>query len=135
VAYVPEAVRQGDGRRNLQPIGAAAGATHLVLAGANGAPLTQVALFDQGLVQFLQAAVTGLEPKQPYVLALSNDAKGERAVEPLASFMTNPAGAAIVNAVGPIRQILQGAAKDTRILVIVAGTPEHLGGRVQTQLP
>ena len=28
-------------------------------------------LFDQGLVQVLEASVTGLEPKQPYVLALS----------------------------------------------------------------
>jgi len=29
------------------------------------------------------------------------------AIEPLAQFMTNPAGAAVVNAVGPIRQIVQ----------------------------
>jgi hypothetical protein len=32
--------------------------------------LTSVSLFDQGLAQVLQAAVTGLEPKQPYVLSL-----------------------------------------------------------------
>jgi hypothetical protein len=28
--------------------------------------------------------------------------------DPLASFVTNPAGAAIVTAIGPIRQLLQG---------------------------
>ena len=32
---------------------------------------TSMSLFDQGLVQVLQASVTGLEPKHTYVLALS----------------------------------------------------------------
>ena len=34
---------------------------------------TQVSLFDQGLIQVLEAAVSGLPPKQPYVLALSEN--------------------------------------------------------------
>ena len=34
-------------------------------AGANGKAPTSVSLFDQGLVQVLQAAVTGLEPRKP----------------------------------------------------------------------
>ena len=37
-------------------------------------PPTSVSLFDQGLIQVLQASVTGLEPKQPYVLALARQA-------------------------------------------------------------
>ena len=72
----------------------------------------------------LQAAVTGLPPKQPFVLALADDPKGAGRLEPLAGFMTNPAGAAIVNTVGPIRQVTQSTgATPKRYLVIVAGTP------------
>ena len=37
---------------------------------------TSVTLFDQGLSQVLEAAVTGLEPKHPYVLALASQADG-----------------------------------------------------------
>jgi hypothetical protein len=35
-----------------------------------------VTLFDQGLTQVIQAAVTGLVPKQSYVLALAEGADG-----------------------------------------------------------
>ncbi|MEI4557831.1 hypothetical protein WAC31_28870, partial [Klebsiella pneumoniae] len=84
--------------------------------------VTQVSLFDQGLVQVLQAAATGLEPKKPYVLALSRDAEGQGALEPLANFMSNPAGAAIVNAVGPLRTSVEtGDASARRYLVIAEG--------------
>ena len=51
-----------------------------------------MSLFDQGLTQVLQASVTGLEPKQPYVLALAGEADGGGELEPLSAFMTNPAG-------------------------------------------
>jgi hypothetical protein len=37
---------------------------------------TSVSLFDQGLTEVLQAAVTGLEPKQSYVLSLAGHADG-----------------------------------------------------------
>jgi len=95
---------------------------------------TSVTLFDQGLVQVLEAAVTGLEPGHPYVLALSERADGGGKLEPLQGFMTNPAGSAIVNAVGPIRQIVQGEA-DTprRYLVIASGSATQPGGPVQVQ--
>ena len=98
--------------------------------------MTQVTLFDQGLVQVLQAAVTGLEPKQPYVLALANQPDGGGKLEPIASFMTNPAGAAIVNTVGPIRQMVEVSTPETRrYLVIAPGSPEQLGQAVQVQMP
>ena len=55
-------------------------------------------------------------------------------IEPLAAFMTNPAGSAIVNAVGPIRQIVQSNVEgQRRYLVIVAGFPGKLGAPVQVQ--
>ena len=53
-------------------------------------------------------------------------------VEPLAAFTTNPAGSAIVNALGPIRPIVQGEAKARRrYLVIGPGTPGQHGAAVQ----
>jgi hypothetical protein len=66
-----------------------------------------VTLSDQGLIQVLEASVTGLEPTRRYVLALASHTDGSGALEPLASFITNPAGSAIVNAVGPLRQVVQ----------------------------
>jgi hypothetical protein len=98
--------------------------------------MTQVTLFDQGLVQVLQAAVTGLEPRQPYVLALATQPDGGGKLEPIASFMTNPAGAAIVNTVGPIRQVVEASTPGIRrYLMIARGSPEQLGQPVQLQMP
>jgi YVTN family beta-propeller protein len=134
VVYVPNAVPEGAGTDNLQPLGVAGQVAQLVLGPAGGAPATRVSLFEQGLTQVLQAAVTGLEAKKPYVLALSSDPKGAAGLEPLAGFMTNPAGAAIVNAVGPIRQIVQATGPTPRrYLVIASGTPASPGAPVQFQ--
>jgi len=134
VAYVPNAVPQGDGMQNLQPLGAAAKSVQLMLAAPDGKPATQVTLFDQGVVQILQAAVTGLAPMRPFVLALSESANGSGHLEPLAEFMTNPAGAAIVNTVGPIRQVTQGEeVAQKRYLVIATGTHAQPGELVQVQ--
>ncbi len=143
IAYVPNAVPEGDGRQGLQPLGVAGQTTHLTLARIEGKAKrsaeqgpTSVSLFDQGLIQVLQASVTGLEPKQPYVLALANRANGEGPLEPLAAFMTNPAGSAIVNATGPIRQIVQGEGRTPRrFLVIARGDAIKPGPVVQMQLP
>jgi hypothetical protein len=85
-------------------------------------------------VQVLEAAVTGLEPRKPYLLALADEPSGGGAIESLQAFMTNPAGSAIVNAIGPIRQLVQGADKiPRRYLVIVPGAAEDHGAAVQVQ--
>jgi len=134
LVYVPNAVPTGEGTKNLAPLGTAGQAAHLALGPPGGKPATRVALFDQGLTQVVQAAVTGLEPKKPYVLALSADATGAGPLEPLAGFTTNPAGAAVVDAVGPIRQLVQGEGPvPRRYLVIVGGTPMSIGAPVQVQ--
>ena len=139
VVYVPDAVPEGAGTEGLQPLGVAGQAARLTMAPlgqpAPGAEApTSVTLFDQGLVQVLEASVTALEPKHPYVLALATKPDGSGALEPLSSFTTNPAGAAIVNAIGPIRQIVRGEAETPhRYLVIVAGSPDQLGKPVQVQ--
>ncbi|MCC8978728.1 YncE family protein [Bradyrhizobium acaciae] len=140
IAYVPNAAPNPDDRQNLQELGVAGQTAHLTLAPKQHAkgdkPPTSVSLFDQGLIQVVQAAVTGLEPKQHYVLALAEHAEGTGSVQPLAAFMTNPAGSAIVNATGPIRQIVQSGAKaERRYLVIASGEPAKLGPVIQVQAP
>ena len=155
LAYVPDAVPaasgalnsamtrmmvvpEGLGTNNLQPLGIAGQSADLWLAlpGAKKeakAP-TSVSLSDQGLAQVLEAAVTGLEPGKPYVLALASEPSGSGVVEPLQGFMTNPAGAAIVNTIGPIRQLVRGEDKvPRRYLVILPGTPDTHGAPVQVQ--
>ena len=122
---------------NLQPLGIAGLSTQFWLAPpglkAEKAP-TSVSLSDQGLVQVLEASVTGLEPGKAYVLALSTEPSGAGALEPLQSFMANPAGSAIVNAIGPIRQIVRDRDKSQRrYLVIAPGKVGNLGAPVQVQ--
>jgi YVTN family beta-propeller protein len=132
VVYVPNAVPSGPGTLGLQTLGVAGQVAHLHLDTVTGmgTHATSVSLFDQGLVQVLQAAVTGLQPKQAYVLALSTKVDGSGALEPLATFMTNPAGAAIVNSVGPIRQIVQNSDVTVRKYLVVAEKPASGPGAV-----
>lgn len=139
IAYVPNAVPEGAGTDNLQPLGVAGQTAHLTLSAVRGAkagetPPTSVSLFDQGLIQVFQAATTGLEPKKPYFVGLSEHADGHGPIQPLAAFMTNPAGSAIVNAVGPIRQlVMTGGKAERRYLVIAEGTAAKPGAIVQLQ--
>jgi YVTN family beta-propeller protein len=138
ITYVPDAVPSGAGTDNLVPLGIAGEAAHLTMAVPDakpGAPApTSVALYDQGLVQVLEASVSGLAPKQPYLLALSDAPNGTGTLEGLSSFMTNPSGSAIVNAIGPIRQIIRGEAKVQRhYLVIVTDGGQTPAAVVQVQ--
>jgi YVTN family beta-propeller protein len=125
------------GTENLQALGVAGLSTQVWLAPTGqkvDRPPTNVSLSEQGLVQVLEASVAGLEPGKPYVLALSTETSGGRVLEPLQGFMTNPAGSAIVNAIGPIRQIVRGEDKvERRELVIAPGTVGKLGAPVQVQ--
>jgi YVTN family beta-propeller protein len=131
-------VPEGHGTSNLHPLGVAGQSAQLWLAppGARKdekAP-TSVSLSDQGLVQMLEAAVTGLEPGKPYLLALATEPSGIGVLEPLQGFMTNPAGAAIVNAIGPIRQVVRGEDNiRRRYLAILPGTPDNHSAAVQVQ--
>ena len=142
LVYVPNAVPEGDGHgAGLQPLGVAGQAAHLTLAPPAGDRRQPAQAADQR-----HAVRPGADPgaggrrspgssrSSPTCWRWRTRADGAGAVEPLASFMTNPAGAAIVNAVGPIRQIVR-ARRDAprRYLVIVAGAPAKPGAPVQVQ--
>jgi YVTN family beta-propeller protein len=129
------------GAAGLQPIGVAGEAAHFTMAAvggnavASGQAQTSVTLFDQGLIQVLEASVTGLEPMHRYVLALASRADGSGSLEPLSTFITNLAGSAIVNAIGPIRQLVQGEADlPRRYLVIVPASATEPVKPVQVQV-
>ncbi len=101
-----------------------------VIQGEGRGHLTQAI----SLAQILQASVVGLEPRQPYVIALAARPDGTGTLEPLAEFVTNPAGAAVVQAVGQIRTLVLSAKPVARrYLVIVPGTSGALGTPVQIQ--
>ncbi len=125
LVYVPNAVPSGNGLAHLQPLADSGLAVHLLLgppgASSKEAPTT-VTLNNQGLIDLLQAAVTGLKPKSKYRLVLlSKNEEPYGPVQPLSMFQTNPAGAAIVNTLGPLRQFSAGSAgpNDRRYLAIV----------------
>ena len=139
IAYVPNAVAADDpATAGLQALGIAGQATHLSLRapgdGSAAEAPTSVTLFDQGLVQVLQASASGLQPKSPYVLGLAAHADGSGTFEPLATFMTNPAGAAIVDTIGAIRPLVSAAdAGQRRFLVIAPQVDGKPGAIVQVQ--
>lgn len=135
IIYAPNAVDDpAKSVANLQPLGAAGQSAQLALNGSDGKSATRVTLYSQGITQVLQAAATGLKPASTYVLALANDPKGGGVLEPLAQFKANPAGAAIVNAVGPIRQVIKSDAADQRrYLVIAPMEGDKAGAPVQVQ--
>jgi YVTN family beta-propeller protein len=135
MVYVPDAVPTGTGTDNLTPIGLAGEAAHLTLASKEaGTPETTVAVNNQGLVDLLEAAVTGLSPKRPYVLALANNPDGSGALEPVVAFQTNPAGAAVVVAVGPLRRAVEASATTSRRYLVIAEVRDgQPGAPVQVQ--
>ena len=135
MVYIPNAVPSGPGTDNLTPLGSSGDAVHLTLsaAGATGVATT-VVVNNQGLVDILQAGVTGIEPKKAYFLALSNNADGSGPLDPVARFIANPAGAAIVGAIGPLRKAVQGSSGNPqRYLVIAPVVDDKPGIPIQVQ--
>ena len=113
LVYVPGAVPDGAGTTNLLALGAAGQAAHLMLqapegngSGAHASASVNVV----GPLDFLQVAVAGLKPGEQYTLWLVNSRAapfGQK--ESLATFKANLAGAQVVQAVGPLRQVLTAA--------------------------
>jgi YVTN family beta-propeller protein len=114
LAYVPNAVPSGSGTENLMPLEAAANTARLHLeAGGTALPDAQAsaAVNSLGLLDLVQIAAKGLAPKESYQVYLAESNKSPFGkLEPLAVVKTNPDGAGIVQAIGPLKAL---AGKDS----------------------
>src|SRR6201993_1218284 len=125
LVYVPNAVPTGNGLSNLVSLGSSGQSVHLYMgpsrSSAASAPTT-VTLNYQGPLDLLEAAVTGLQPNTSYTLGYVPDlANPGGNFQALSMFMTNAAGAQIVESIGPLRQVVAGTPQpgDQRYLLIV----------------
>ena len=109
LVYVPNAVLNGAGTENLVPLGEAGNTARLHLeAGGTAFPSAQasVAVNSLGLLDLVQIAAKGLAPKTQYQVYLAeSDHAPFGKLEPLAVLKTNPDGAGIVQAVGPLKTL------------------------------
>jgi YVTN family beta-propeller protein len=109
LVYVPNAVSNGSGTENLMPLGLAANTARLHLDPSGTAfPNAQasVAVNSLGLLDLVQIAATGLSPKTQYQVYLTDtNQEPFGKLEPLAVLKTNPDGAGIVQAIGPLKTL------------------------------
>ena len=107
LVYVPNAVPNGPGTENLMPLGAAANTARLHLeAGGTALPEAHAsaAVNSLGLLDLVQIAAKGLAPQTQYQVYLAESNKSPFGkLEPLAVLKTNPDGAGIVQAIGPLK--------------------------------
>lgn len=109
LVYVPGAISSGPGTVNLTPLGEAANTAHLRLEAA-GSELSNaqasVAVNSLGLLDLVQIAAEGLAPRSQYQVYLAeSDHPPYGKLEALAVLKTNPDGAGIVQAVGPLKTL------------------------------
>src|SRR5438132_2914182 len=109
LVYVSNATPNASGTENLIPLGTAANTARLHLeAGGTALPEAQasVGVNSLGLLDLVQIAAKGLAPQTTYqvYLAESNHPPFGK-LEPLAVLKTNPDGAGIVQAIGPLKAL------------------------------
>jgi YVTN family beta-propeller protein len=112
LVYVPGAVPNGAGTDNLTPLVEAGNTARLHLeAGGTVLPDAQasVAVNSLGLLDLVQIAAAGLAPKSQYQVYLAeSNHKPFGKLEALAVLKTNPDGAGIVQAIGPLKTLAPG---------------------------
>ena len=112
LVYVPGAVPSGPGTENLVPLGEAGNAAHLQLeAGGAAFPAAHASatVNSLGILDLVQIAAQGLAPKTQYRVYLADSNRPPfGALESLAVLNTNPDGAGIVQAIGPLKPLAQG---------------------------
>jgi YVTN family beta-propeller protein len=127
LVYVPNAVPNGEGAENLSPLGEAGNTSRLHLgAGGTALPNAQasVAVNSLGLLDLIQIAAEGLTPKSQYQVYLAeSDHAPFGKLESLAVLKTNPDGAGIVQAIGPLKTLARnitpaGGAASRRFLIV-----------------
>ena len=109
LVYVPGAVTNGDGTSNLIPLGTAGETLHIEMlppSGASSNGRATVAVNSLGVIDLLQIAAVGLQPGQEYQLFLVDSlTKPDASRVGLTKFTANPSGAAIAQAIGPLRTV------------------------------
>lgn len=107
LVYVPNAVPSSAGIDNLVPLGEAGNMANLHLEAAGTAVRDAqgwVAVNSLGLLDLVQIAAEGLMPKAQYQVYLAeSDRPPFGKLQPLAVLKTNPDGAGIVQALGPLK--------------------------------
>jgi YVTN family beta-propeller protein len=109
LVYLPNAVPTGTGTENLAPLGEAANITKIELKAVPGTSSpgssATVAVNSLGLLDLLEIAVSGLQPKAQYTLLLSDTNQPPfRNSVPLTTFVTWPDGAGVAQAIGPLKK-------------------------------
>jgi len=126
LVYVPNAVADGPGTQNLVPPGEAANVARLQLEPGGAAfpnAHASVAVNSLGLLDLVEVAAAGLAPKSQYQVYLAQSGREPFGkVEPLAVLKTNPDGAGIVQAIGPLKALIGGTlatdAASQRFLIV-----------------
>jgi YVTN family beta-propeller protein len=111
LVYVPNAVPVGAGTENLVPLGQAGEVIKIELKAVPGTSSPKssatVAVNSLGLLDLLEIAVSGLQPKSQYTLLLSDTNQPPfRNSVPLTTFVTWPDGAGVAQAIGPLRKVV-----------------------------
>jgi YVTN family beta-propeller protein len=113
LVYVPNAVPDGLGTENLVPPGEAGKSVRLRLMAAGKLPNARASatVNSLGLLDLIEVAAAGLAPKSQYQIYLAESATAPfRKLEPLAVLKTNPDGAGIAQAIGPLKKLAAGGA-------------------------
>jgi len=129
LVYVPNAVPRGGGTDGLVPLGEAGTTASLHLEPAGSAvPDAEgwVAVNSLGLLDLVQVAAKGLNPKAQYQLYLAeSDSPPYGRLVPLAVLRTNQDGAGIVQTLGPLKSLTlensTAPASARRFLIITEG--------------
>ena len=136
LVYVPGAVPNGARADNLAPLGEAGNTGHLLLqSGGTALPDAQatVAVNSLGLLDLVEIAARGLAPKSQYrVYLTSSEHAPFGRLEPVAVLRTNPDGAGVVQAIGPLKILainpggLASAPSRRFLLVTELNDPSHV---------
>lgn len=136
LVYVPNAAPSGAGTEDLSPVGQAANTAHLKLQAAGPAfpnAHATAAVNSLGLLDLVEIAAAGLAPKAQYQVYLADSDKAPFGkMEALAVLKTNPDGAGITQAIGPMKSVAAsaaaaGAERSRRYLVVTAmGEPSQV---------
>ena len=126
LVYVPHAVDSDNGTANLMPLGLAAEALHLELTpppGVTSAAHASVAINSLGPIDHLQIAVTGLQPGKKYWVMLVGGAEPQE----LVTFSAGVGGAAIAQALGPLKRAVAPSNADQTMKLEVRAEESGVG--------